>query len=239
VKIEDLLDKRLQEQAELLINLSEINEELELIMGSTPVVKFKDKDNNTLTLDQFFQLGGEGALVTLSHFEYEIHQGIAFTFQAVDETLGDGDNIIVAFKTAKGVKVHLVAGFTTLVGGYLEIWEGPTWTTNTGTATAVANRHRGKKAKPCTLLEDKTLTPSFSPTEKVLVNPTGLNTGSATSIWKRYAWGERGKVGPGEYIENNELTLKPNSTYAVVFTAIGASNKAQIIMNWIEGTGGD
>jgi len=201
-------------------------------------IKFIDKDGHIRTLDEILQLGREGSVVMLSHFEYEIHQGKAFTFNAVNETLGDTDTIIVAFKTAKGVKVHLVAGFSTLVGGYGEIWEGPTWTTNTGTSTAVINRRRSKGAAPSTLLEDKTVTPNFTPTGKVLVNPTGLGTGSATSIWKRYAWGLTARFEGGEYRASNELTLKANSTYAVVFTAIGANNKAQIIMNWIEGTGG-
>ena len=202
-------------------------------------VKFYDKNGNLKTLDEILQLGGEGSVAVLSHFEYTVHQGNAFTFNAVDDALGDGGTVIVAFKTAKKIRVHLVAGFSTLVGGYGEIWEGATWTTNTGTATAVINRSRRGNAVPCTLLEDKTSTPDFTATGKVLVNPTGLGTGSATSIWKRYAWGLIARFEGGEYMASNEFTLKANSAYAVVFTAIGASNKAQIIMNWIEGTGED
>jgi len=201
-------------------------------------VKFYDKDGSIKTLDEILQLGGEGSVVMLTHFEYEIHQGKAFTFNAVDETLADTETLIIAFKTSRKVKVHLVVGFSTLVGGYSEVWEGPTWTTDTGTVTAVVNRSRRTPVPPSTLLEDRTATPNFTATGNVLVNPTGLNTGSATCIWKRYAWGERGKIEGGEYDAGNEFTLKPNSTYAIVFTAIGASNKAQVVMNWIEGTGG-
>ena len=202
-------------------------------------VKFYDKDGNLLSLDEILQLGREGSVAVLSHFEYTTHKGISFTFNCVDDAMADTETLIVAFKTAKGIKIHFVPGFVTLVGGYLELWEGATWTTNTGTATAVVNRKRRGAVPLCTLLEDKTLTPNFTATEKVLVNPTGLDTGSATSIIKRYAWGERGKVEAGDYRAENEIMLKTDSTYAVVFTAVGASNKAQIIMNWIEGRGGE
>lgn len=202
-------------------------------------VKFYNKDGNLRTLDEILQLGGEGSVVNLTHFEYEIHQGFAFTFNAEDVALGDGGTIIVAFKTAKKIRVHLVSGFNTLVGGYGEVWEGVTWTTDTGTATTVINRSRRGNAVPCTLLEDKTSTPNFTATQKVLVNPTGLDTGSATCIWKRRAWGLVARFEGGEYRADNEFTLKANSTYAFVFTAVGASNAAQIIMNWIEGIGGN
>jgi len=208
-------------------------------------VMLYDKHGNLKALDEILQLGGEGSVVMLSHFEYEIHQGKAFTFQAVDATLGDSETIVIAFKTGSSVKVHLVAGFSTLVGGYGEIWEGPTWTTNTGTATSVINRRRQGTVARCTLLEDKTATPAFTATEKVLVgNVTSmtLSTANATCIWKRYAWGLTARFEGGEYRSTNEFTLKKSTTYAVVFTAVGASNKAQIILNWIEGTfrkGGD
>jgi len=197
-------------------------------------VKFYDKHGNLKTLDEIIKLGREGAVVMLSHMEYEVNQGNAFTFNTVDEALGDGGTLIVAFKTGHGIKVHFMAGFVTLVGGYLEIWEEPSWTTNTGTATAVINRSRRGTVASCSLLEDKTLTPAFTATRQVLVNPTGLNTGSATSLWRRYSWGEKNFGVGGVYKAENELMLKKNTTYAIVFTAIGASNKAQIVLNWIE-----
>lgn len=195
-------------------------------------VKFIDKDGNILSLDEILALD-DGVLAVVTHPEQEGHEGHAFTFQTVDEALGDAATLNVAFKTGRAsTRIHLLAAFTTLVGGKLEIYEVPTWTTNTGTATTVYNHLRDENPIKSTLLEDKTATPAFTKTNKVLVNVTGLAGG--TAIWSRYAWGEKGKIEGGDYRAENEFILRPDTQYAVLFTAIGAANKGQIFLNWIE-----
>lgn len=196
-------------------------------------VYFKDKEGNEHTLDEMLNLSMGGRLSIMTSAEREAHEGHAFTFTTVDEALGDGATLNIAFKTSEHIeKVHLYASFSALVGGSLEILEAPTWTTNTGTATAIINRYRSENPIRSDLEEDKTATPAFTKTNKVLVNVTGLAGG--TSIWKRYAWGERGKVEAGDYRAENEFMLKRSTQYAVLFTAIGAANKGQIILNWLE-----
>lgn len=229
-----------KEQAELLTNLADINEKLELLMGSTPVVKFKDKDNNVRTLDEILlidALSGTPVGITFPH--YKIHSGDAFTTNFTDETLADAETVILAFKTATGTKrVHLFAFFSTLVGGHLDIWRDATWTTNTGVVNPIRNRNDEDNPNQSGLLEDLTTTPTFTATGNILSNPTltgGVVTPTgATSLDKQYAWGERGKIGAGYLRDENEFILKPDTTYAIVFTAIGASNKAQVNLNWYE-----
>ncbi len=201
----------------------------------TPIV-WKDKDGNEHGLDELFPADKlSKTLITITDSHHRIHVGESFTVHAVDETLANTDTIIIVFKTSKGNReVHMFLFFSTLVGGSLELWEGATWDTNSGTATPIINRRRRTNPVTSALLEDKTATPLFTATGNVLVNPNNLGTGSAISLDKQYAWGERGKVGAGFLRDEHEFVLIPNTSYAVVFTAIGASNKAQIHLNWHE-----
>jgi len=196
-------------------------------------IKFYDKRGDLKSIDEILTLGLDGRIVTITSAEHEVHECQAFTFSTVDEDMDNAATLNICFKTCERTdRVHFYAAFSALVGGSLEILEAPTWTTNTGTATAVINRHRSSNPIQSALEEDKTATPAFTATDKLLVNVTGLAGG--TSLWKRYAWGEKGKVEAGDYRADNELLLRCDTQYAVLFTAIGAANKGQIILNWIE-----
>ena len=177
------------------------------------------------------------SLVGITFPHYQVHQGDSFISDYVDDSMGDNDTIIFAFKTPTGTKrAHMWVEFTTLVGGDMQIWESPTWTTNTGSTHSIINRKRETSMSSSMLLEDKTATPAFTATNNVLLNPTGLNTGSATSIHHFYAWGKKEKLNAGNVRDTEEFVLKPDTQYAIVFTAEGGSNKAQLILNWYEQT---
>jgi len=196
-------------------------------------IRFIDKNGSIKSLDEILSLSMGGRLAVLSSAEAEVHEGHAFTFSTVDEDMDNAATMNIAFKTCHHTgKVHFYAAFSTLVGGSLAIVEAPTWTTNTGTATAFYNRRRDLVPIHSMLEEDKTATPAFTATDKVLVQVTGIAGG--TTIWKRYAWGEKGKVEAGDYRADNEILLRADTQYVVLFTAIGASNKGQIILNWLE-----
>lgn len=207
----------------------------------TVKIVFEDSKGRIRPLDNILAVDAmTRALAGVSYVHHKIHDGNSFATDFADATLADAATIIMVFKTMKGTRrVHLLMEFSTLVGGYIEIWEGPIWTTNTGTVNPITNRLRKSGTRVSGLLEDKTSTPVFTATGNVLVNPTGLNTGGATSLHKHYAWGERGKVGAIGQRDENEFVLKPDTQYAVVFTGIGASNKAQLILNWYEHTDSD
>jgi len=196
-----------------------------------------DKDGYERSLD-YLMGRSHGGPSFYTHVEREVHECYAFTFSVVDATLGDTDTLNIAFKTGNVLpQAHMVVGFSSLVGGYTQILEAPTWTTNTGTVTAVHNRKRDNNPTVSTLLEDKTATPAFTRTGKILVNVTDLAGG--TAIWTRYAWGEKGKLEVGDYRAENEFLLRLDTQYAVLFTAIGDNNKAQIILNWLESLRGE
>jgi len=199
-----------------------------------------DKDGKARSIEEILLLDAmSGTPVGITFPHHKIHNGDSFTTNFTDETLADAETIILAFKTATGPKrIHLFAFFSTLVGGSLNIWEGATWTTTTGVVNPIINRRRDENPNTSGLLEDLTATPAFTATGNILSNPTltgGVVTPtSATSLDKQYAWGEKGKIGAGYLRDENEFILKPDTTYAIVFTSIGASNKAQINLNWYE-----
>ena len=202
---------------------------------STPV-KWVDSDGQEHSFDELFSIDDySGSLITITQEHHNVHAGNAYSSDFVDETLGDDATIIIAFKTMSGLKrVHMVVEFSTLVGGDIQVWEGATWDTNTGTVLPVYNRKRDTNPKVSNLLEDKTSTPFFTRTGNILSNVTNLGTGSATSLRHFYSFGIQGRPvinGGGDF---EELLLRPDTQYAVVFTADGASNKAQIMLSWSE-----
>lgn len=195
-------------------------------------IRFYDRDGRVRSLDRMLSLSLGGRLTVLQSPEHEAHEGHAFTFSTVDQTLANGETISVAFKTCSSTSaIHLYASFSTLVGGSLEILEDATWDNNSGTATAIINRKRTLPLIGSELEENKTATPAFTVTNKLLV---GVTTPAGTAIWTRYAWGERGKVEANDYRAENELLLRCGAQYIVLFTAIGAANKGQVILNWLE-----
>jgi len=200
-----------------------------------------DHRGRPVGVDKLFPIDEHtGGLVTVEHSHHEIHEQHAFTTLFTDTSMADTETIILAFKTMSAPKfVHFEASFSTLVGGHFQIWEGATWTTNTGTATAITCRNRAHGVCNSDLLEDKTATPVFTVTHNILANVTGLGTGSATGLLNGgdYAFGVKGKVAGGER-GLAEYVLKPNTQYAVVFTADGSLNKGQVVLDWYEHTEG-
>ena len=180
--------------------------------------------------------GVTNAIKTITYPHHAIHDGRGFLADTVDETLDDNATIILAFKTMAGTKrAHMLFEFTTLVGGDLRVWEGPTWTAETGTLITIKNRKRLASMTSSGLLENQAQA-AFTASDALILNPTGLNTAAATSLPHLYAWGKKEKLAGGTTRDGNEWVLKPDTQYAVVFTADGGSNKAQVILDWYEHT---
>ncbi len=176
------------------------------------------------------------AAINITFPHHAIHDGFAFITDTVDETLADNDEIILAFKTMAGIKrAHMILEFNTLVGGDLRLWEGPTWTAETGTLVPILNRKRLAVMASSGFLQDQSQ-PTFVATDQMILNPNGFSTVPATSLHHLFAWGAQARFSGGIVRDANEWPLKPDTQYAAVFTADGGSNKAQVILNWYENT---
>ena len=189
-----------------------------------------DSDGNIVLIDE-----DSRALVTVSLEHHIAHEGTGYISDTVDLVMADEALLILVFKTMSApTRAHMFFEFSTLVGGNLRVWEDATWTTGTGGLLPIINRKRETSMVDSGILEDVTATPLFTATNNIIEKPAGLNTAGATQIHHLYAWGKREKFPAGNVRETEGFILKPDTQYAIVFTADGAANKAQVILNWFE-----
>lgn len=174
------------------------------------------------------------AFIGLTHEHHHVHAGDSFVAGFTDNAMADNDTLIVAFLTPPGTqRVHMVIQFSTLVGGDIQVWEGATWTNRTGSLLPIINRKRETVMTAPGILEDQAQV-GFLASGNLIENPTGLGTGSATSIRRVYAWGKKEKFMAGGGRDSEEMLLRPATQYAIVFTAEGNNNKGQVELNWYE-----
>ncbi len=176
------------------------------------------------------------AAIGISYAHHEAHEGESFVTTVIDMSMNDGDTIVLVFKTAAGTnRVHMLLEFSTLVGGELVLWEGATWTAQSGAEMPIINRKREGSMTSSTLLADQAQA-GFVAADVVHINPTGLNIGAATSIQDSVAWGIKNQSAAATSRDTDEIVLNPDTQYAAVFTAFGGSNKAHVVMDWYEHT---
>lgn len=174
-----------------------------------------------------------GADIVVDYAHHEVHGKSAFRTSAVDEAMGNADTIELCFKTPAGTKrAHLTLEFATLVGVKVEVLSGVTWDTGTGAQNAIINRFQEASPESSMILEDTTS--SFVANDAVVLNPDNLAGG--TMLEDFYAWGVKNQAAAGGGRGVAELILEPDTLHAVVLTAIGASNKGHLTLNWYEHT---
>ena len=106
--------------------------------------------------------GATGALETIEVPHFELHEGNAFICDGNDTAMGDGDTLIIAFKTANTTQwPHLTLTGWSLGQSHMDVIENCSWTTNTGTKQPLYNiieyrmetrvwiRARERGALPC------------------------------------------------------------------------------------------
>lgn len=169
-----------------------------------------------------------GAFEVIDYHHHEIHEGDVFTAE-VHTTSGTAVNI--AFKTAAGTKrAHMTFSFSNESKCHMEVLEGATWTTNTGTVFAPVNQNRGS-ANTSMLLEDKSATPSFTEAG-VLTDVTVATTG--TTVREIYSFVS--KQTGGDLSTREELVLDPDETYIIRLTSDDGAKGMQQRIEWYEHT---
>jgi len=167
-------------------------------------------------------------LQVIDYEHHEIHSGSFFRVQANDDNT---DELIVAFKVEDGTKkTHMVFEWVNEGAGYLQLIEGPTWTTGTGSDITVKNSRRDS-TKTSILQGDATGTFANG---NVTINPTGFTGGSVISDNREYT---TAKAGGSSGFRASEIILKNNEIYAFVWTNTEILPKGvQIRMSWYEQT---
>lgn len=201
---------------------------VDLLMSELRKIQIQDPSDATRLagFDNLFKV-----LLTLDAPHHEIHEGDSFCSSAVDTSMGNGDTLVLAFKTMAGTKrAHIVVQFLALSGGHVEILEGPTWDNESGSLNPIFNRKRTSPALLSEMLEDSGQA-AFTATGNLVLNPTTLAGG--TALCPEYSFGTVSKpaVSGRELVE---WVLRPDTQYAVRLTADAASNKGQLILAWYE-----
>lgn len=168
------------------------------------------------------------AITVIEYEHHEHHGGSAY---AVQNNTAAGTSCILAFKTPAGTKrAHMVYEFSAESKAHVTVYEGRTWTTDTGTVVAPKNQNRGS-ANTSMLLEDKSATPDWT-AGGVLQDPTGQGDGSVISLIYTYT---SKQVGASEG-KRNELVLKPDTTYSFELASDDGSKGLQLRLYWYEHT---
>ena len=115
---------------------------------------------------------------------------------------------------------------------HIDILEGATWTTNTGTVYAPVNQFRVAAPTASMMLEDKTATPAYT-ANGVLTNVTLV--GAGTMIRELYVFVAK-QAGGGDLSSREELVLKPDETYIIRLTSDDGSKGFQLRIEWYEHT---
>lgn len=167
------------------------------------------------------------AITTIDYVHHEHHGGTAYAVQVN----GTGTALNLAFKTPAGTKrAHIVYEFSSESKAHVEVLEGATWTTNTGTVVAPKNQHRGS-VNTSMLLEDKTATPGFT-AGGVLQTVTSVAGGTTVSLIYTFAGKQVGASGG----KRHELILATDETYVFEITSDDGSKGLQLRLYWYEHT---
>lgn len=166
--------------------------------------------------------------VGIDTFHHEIHEGEFFVSDAVDTSMALNDTLILAFKTPNTTKqFHLLIEIASKSSAHVDILEGSTWNSSSGSQNPVFNRKRDS-SNTTDVLEDTT--GSFIDTNNIILNP--VNVAGGTEIHDFYTF--IGINVGGIRADIAEIILNPNTTYAFVLTADAGSNAGHIILNWYE-----
>lgn len=169
------------------------------------------------------------SLSVIDYNDHMVHIGNAYTAEISTD---NGASLNIAFKTPDSTeRAHIIIGFTCEEKAHMELTEGATWTTNTGTVYAPINQRRDS-ANESMLLEDKTATPDFTE-GGVLTGVTGISGGNVIRTLYIFSGKDTGAETFGKAV----LVLDPGETYVAVLTSDnGGTQGLQLRLEWYEHT---
>jgi len=181
---------------------------------------------NGIAGDNVVDLGVDRSTNTLQTIDYshhEIHSGSTFRVQANADPVS---SLVIAFKVGNQTKLpHIIWEVSHESSGYIQLLEGPTWTTNTGTDRAPKNSRRDSTN---TSILEGDATGAFL-ADNIVIDPTGLAGGTVISDKRWYGTRESETTA-----RRAELILKSNETYAFVWTSTDGAKGVQIRLEWYE-----
>lgn len=180
--------------------------------------------------DRYAQDASTEAMTCIDYVHHEVHEGNAFVYNEVDESMLDDAVVMIVFRTpATGKKIHFFWDVNWKAAGHIQLFEGPTWTQGSGTQRPIFNRNRAS-GNNSVILEDTT--GAFLPTMNVISKPALFAGG--TVIRAEYVFSDK-KIG-GQSRDDNEMILAPDTQYGFICTADAGTNAVNILLSWYEHT---
>ena len=169
---------------------------------------------------------------TILYAHSELHRGKSYTCGITDESMADGDEIALCFKTSTK-EMHMIAHYGVKAAGHIEILESPNWSGGqTGTQVDIYNRHRRVGFGTGFVTTDWQATGVFENSGNMVQGVIGLAGGAV--IWDDYLFAQiaGGSVQRG----TSEVVLKTGTQYAIRIEADAGSNAAHLRLDWYEET---
>ena len=164
--------------------------------------------------------------VVINVAHHEVHEGNSYI---VDEVV-DAASLALAFYVPTGTKrAHLIFQWAAESKAHIEIYEGRTWNTGTGSKIVIYNRDRN--SSNISQMEEDT-TGAFVASMGVVKDPTGQAGG--TVIHNEYAWSDKKETNRNRDV--SEFILKNNETYVVLLTSDDGAKGLHIALHWYEHT---
>jgi len=168
-----------------------------------------------------------GPLVTIDFAHHEIHEGNTYNAFHSGTSKGDGQTINIYLKTPNvtGKWIHMFARWGSSGAAYLNIYEAPTITDNTGTHVAAVNRNRNSGLTSSII--DNSLTPTVG---KYSTDVT--KTGNGTQLQQEYSGAAKQHGGEGR--DTNEWILDQNTEYCFEVESDAAGLTLNLELSWYE-----
>lgn len=165
----------------------------------------------------------------IEHFG--IHAGEHYHAAIADESMSNGNVLVLAFKTPNTSKyIHLLTIFGSKVGGHVEILEGGSWTRAQQSTVNIIQDERNS-SNTSGLLEKAAQT-DFTATSKLQGSFVALQSlQNTTTIYEDWLF-SHGHIDGNRDV--NEIVLKKDEEYVVRYTSDGNSNAGFIRLEWYE-----
>jgi hypothetical protein len=164
--------------------------------------------------------GITNAIRTIDYEHHEIHDGRHYRVQANATAAA----LVIAFKVgSQSREPHLVFEWSSESSGYIQLLEGATWDTNTGTRRSFKQSNRNS-ANASIMEGDGTGAGGFVAGECV-IDPTTVAGGTVISDKRFYS---DKKAGGADGERRNEIVLEPGVQYCLCFTSTDGAKGIQM-----------
>jgi hypothetical protein len=169
-----------------------------------------------------------GAVHSIDHNLVTLHDGQNFNTFIRNTSLSTGGTEAICFSVGTcGCHLHLIPSIESSGSGYLEIIEGCSWNSTTGTARIIFNHNRNSSLIP-RVLQDTSGT--FKRDGSVIHNPTGITGGTVIEHLITNA----AKKAGDSITALDEWMLKQGEKYCIKYTSEATGNSICIRLGWYE-----